>query len=241
MLIHNGLSIFGNTDYQKFIILSRSRTGSNLLKSLMNSHPNIYTRGELLFYIFGKSHKDQLKEVFSKQPKKIKAAGFKIFYYHPHPSSYDAEVVWSDLRSMKDLKVIHLKRRNILRTVLSRKIAGNQNVWKTKKVKNIAHEQKSVNFSKQELEKLFNETRGWETKYAKVFEDHEIIDVYYEDLIADPEREIKRICKLLGVPAIPPRTELKKQNPEKASQLIRNYKKLKAEFKDTEWKSFFDE
>ena len=36
-----------STDYTRFIILGRSRTGSNFLRGLLNSHPQIVTFGEL--------------------------------------------------------------------------------------------------------------------------------------------------------------------------------------------------
>mgnify|MGYP006437466411 CR=1 FL=1 len=40
------LSIFDHENFTKFIVLSRSRTGSNLLISMLNSHPNISAEGE---------------------------------------------------------------------------------------------------------------------------------------------------------------------------------------------------
>ena len=110
---HKLLSAVGNNQYRRFIVLSRSRTGSNLLISLLNSHPHIYTEREIFGKLSGRNY--------------VKAKGFKIFYYHPLDD--DSCSIWDELQSLDDLYVIHLKRRNILRTLLSRKTAGIQDVW----------------------------------------------------------------------------------------------------------------
>lgn len=36
----------GQTDYTRFVIIGRSRTGSNFLRGLLNSHPNIVCKSE---------------------------------------------------------------------------------------------------------------------------------------------------------------------------------------------------
>ncbi len=52
------LSNFGNTDYRRFMILSRTRTGSTMLLSLLNSHPNVYAEGEIFRALNGRNYKD---------------------------------------------------------------------------------------------------------------------------------------------------------------------------------------
>ena len=139
-----------NNDYQKFIILARSRVGSNLLISYLNSHPNIHALGEM----FGNNHNEAninfrkenplkfLNEFcFRSYAKGIKAVGFKIFYYHP--VNGESRAIWDDLKNMKDLKIIHLKRENILRTHLSRAIAGQTDKWTVTTVNNIPLEKKN--------------------------------------------------------------------------------------------------
>ena len=143
---HKLLSVVGNNQYRRFIVLSRSRTGSNLLISLLNSNPYIHAKGEIFSKLSGRNYKEVLAKAFSKQPYYVKASGFKIFYYHP---SDDISCgIWDDLQSLDDLHVIHLKRRNILRTLLSRKIAGLNDVWiKADRQPNLYKEQISYLFS----------------------------------------------------------------------------------------------
>ena len=41
------LGLYGHTDYARFIVLGRSRVGSNLLRGLLNAHPAIEAYGEI--------------------------------------------------------------------------------------------------------------------------------------------------------------------------------------------------
>jgi LPS sulfotransferase NodH len=238
----------GKTDYQKFIILARSRVGSNLLISYLNSHPNIHALGEM----FGNNHKETVINYRKANPVKyinelcfreygsyIKAVGFKIFYYHPVKG--ESRAIWDELKNMKDLKIIHLKRENILRTHLSRAIAGQTDKWTVTTENNIPVEKKKVVLSKEECLQAFEQTRNWEKEFDEYFSGHQVINMKYEDLITDNNQELERVTEFLNLPLHKLETTLKKQNPEPLNNLISNYPELKEHFKDTEWKMFFED
>jgi len=96
-------SLFGNKKYNKFIVITRSRTGSNLFMSLLGSHPNIIARGELFRSLDGKSCKETWGNTFTNMPKHVKYFGFKIFYYHPLDS--DDREIWELLKNDSKIKV----------------------------------------------------------------------------------------------------------------------------------------
>jgi len=232
-------SNFGNTDYRRFMILSRTRTGSTMLLSLLNSHPNVYAEGEIFRALNGRNYKDILTKVYTKLPSYIKAKGFKIFYFDPIDD--DSNNIWGDLISMEDLWVIHLKRRNILRTILSRKIAGTQGVWAVWSAKEQnSDKDKAVSFTKEELEQSFINTRDAEEKGNKDFNKHTLLTVYYEDLVTNTEDEFRKIFDFLGVEYVLPKTNSRKQNSESLRYLIKNYDELKLAFTGTKWQDFFD-
>ena len=233
-------SCTGHLDFRRFIILTRSRTGSNMLVSFLNSHSNVHAKGEIFNRLNGRNHKEILSKVFAKQPSHIKAKGFKIFYYHPmDDKSCD---LWDNLISMDNLWVIHLKRRNILRTLVSRKIAGLRDVWATNSVKTCnTGKNKAVSFTEAELNKGFKQTRKWEDRGDMKFKKHPLISVYYEDLINNPEGTFVNITDFLDVEYEPPKTILRKQNPEKLRDLVINYSELKKAFSGTKWQAFFEE
>lgn len=230
----------GHKKYTHFIILTRPRTGSNLLVSFLDSHPNIDAKAEIFRWLKGKDYKKMLADAFDKQPYYIKAKGFKIFYFHPNDD--DNCKVWDDLVEMKNLHVIHLKRRNLLRALVSEKIAQDSRVWSTTKKDQLERvHSKKVAFTVDELSRGFEQTENWETEAEKMFSDHRMISVYYEDLVGNTETWFRKILDFLGVQYIDPETTLLRQNPEGLADLIENYTELRDAFMDTKWGHCFTE
>ena len=62
--------------FSNFIILTRSRSGSNLIVSFLDSHPNIYIRGEVFHNLNNRDYKNVLGWFFNIMPAKFKASGF---------------------------------------------------------------------------------------------------------------------------------------------------------------------
>ena len=233
---NNLLRMFGHDDFKRFIILTRGRTGSNLLLSYLNSHPNVFAQGEIFSHIAQKKWQNTLASNFKKQPPNIKAYGFKIFYYHPLDCKGD--LLWDRLLKDHDLYVIHLKRQNILRSVISGKIASQQKVWSTALP---VDEKEKTYLSAKKLATAFKRTRHWEQTFAKRFSSHPTLDVYYEDLVSFKDQTYRKVTDFMDLAYVPPRTVLTKQNPEKARDLIENYDELKEIFNDTAWSAFFHE
>lgn len=243
------LRTIGHKNYRRFVVLSRARSGSNLLMSLLNSHPNVYGRGEVFTHLQGREIATTLDEVFSRYPYYTKAVGFKLFYYHPIDASgaerYD---LWQQLIAMENLHVIHLRRRNLLRSLTSRKIALKQGVWKstlvTKKADKLATDvslRKSVSFTPDELEQAFLESDIWQDESKEKFGQHPFLELFYEDLAQDTAKEFQQVSDFLGLTYVRPQTKLIRQNPEKLDVLIENYAELKKYFENGPWSSYFIE
>ena len=241
VLFDIAFSPFDRLDFKPFIVLSRSRTGSNMLISFLNSHPNIRAvEREIFSKLDGQNYGDILARVFAKQPYYIEAKGFKIFYYHPLDDRN--EDIWNALVNMENLRVIHLKRRNILRTLVSRKIASLQDVWSTTASIGLdSSKNKAVSFTVQEVEDGIKQTRAWEKEGDEKFRNHPLLLASYEDLVADPIGHFKKITEFLGVGYVRPQTNLKKQNPEKLSDLVSNYDELKSKSQGKEWRQFLED
>ena len=148
---------------------------------------------------------------FSKQPFYIKAKGFKIFYYQPMDS--DSSKIWSILHNLHGLHVIHLKRKNILKTEVSSKIAYATGVWRVKpgdKRPNAVNNTETINYPVYKLRKRFEQTRSWEVAADERFTNHPKITVYYEDLVREPDQIFNEVTDFLGVEYRPPKAILKK-------------------------------
>ena len=243
-------------DYSKFIVIGRSRTGSNFLRGLLNSHSEIIAFGEI-FRDYNRIGWDLWPEsgcrasldlfqnepirfieekVFRKYPVKISAVGFKIFYYHAQNNSW--KCIWNYLKGYRDLKIIHITRENVLKTYLSWKRANQTNQWIKKSQKNEA----PIRFDYDEFLHVLTKTGKWEQECDRFFKDHpKKINVTYESLARNYEEESAKIQQFLGVDIESLQPKTTKQATLPISEAIDNYYELKEKFKNSPWERFFEE
>lgn len=231
---------FGHKKYNKFVIISRSRTGSTLLMTLLNNHKNIICEGELFQRLNGKSCKQIWNSSFSKQPKNIRQVGFKLFYYHPFD---DDKSVWDFILKDKNITIIHLIRKNKLKSLVSREIAELTNKWAEYSYNKdaIKIEDKMISLNYYSCLKSFEKIEFYENKTRNQFSEHNFLEIDYENLVEQEEKVIRDIFKLLKVEYQKVTASNKKQNPEGLKKLIINYEDLKTQFKNTKWHPFFED
>jgi LPS sulfotransferase NodH len=137
-----------NTPYNRFIILSDARTGSNLLQQALNAHPAIVCFREIFnivpdfidYDVDGweprsagdielrarDPHEFLRQRVFcAHHASAVRAVGFKFHYDH---FWFHADLL-PTLIADDGLHVIHLQRRNQLRSFVSLKIAEQTGAW----------------------------------------------------------------------------------------------------------------
>jgi LPS sulfotransferase NodH len=249
--------IEGHSDYSKYIILGAARTGSNLLRSLLNSHSGVIAFGELFRndkrigwdlpgYFQNKKAISMIQtdpigflrnSVFVEYPKRISAVGFKLFY--DHAQSTEWKPIWPFLRNQDDLRIIHLKRKNILRRVLSLQRAMSTGRWVSRS--QTALDNLPITLDYNRCLNVFKETRDSEQRFDKYFENNSRIDVFYEDLSRDYTLEMKRVQEFLGVPCQFVKPSVYRQSSESLSSAILNYHETKERFQNTPWEEFFEE
>jgi LPS sulfotransferase NodH len=173
--------------------------------------------------------------LFGRYPSAIRAVGFKLFYYHARDGHKAS--IWSYLRGRTDLKVVHLKRRNLLRTHLSRQRAALTDQWV-----NTSGQPDSgvvVRLDYEECLRDFLQTRAWEEQCDQDFADHPMFQVEYESLVGDYPAETRSLQEFLGLEprAVSPSTFQQTRQP--LSAVIANYAELREKFAGTQWAEFF--
>ena len=253
----------GHLDYVKFILIGRSRTGSNLLRGSLMSHSRIVVFGDLFrkyrvdrpndiywglpFYpqtqdAISLRQRDPIRfletQVFRKFPTCVSAVGFKVLYPHAHPESW--QPVLNYLRDQKTLKVIHIKRRNILKTHLSlKRVEHSKDKWVN--LAGTPEDNGAIFLDYEECLQAFIHTRQWETEHDRLFEGHDKLEVVYEDLVSNYQAEMKRIQEFLGVKYETVKPLTYKQTRQPLSKAIANYAELKQRFANTPWEIFFED
>ena len=242
----------------KFIILGRSRTGSNFLRGLLNSCSGVKVFGEVFKnpekvewgidgYRESKRARDQYltdpaaflqSEIFGKRSVDKSAVGFKLFYYHAQTEPWDR--IWTSLLSDRTVHILHMKRKNILRTFLSRTRAGETDAW-VRLSDNEEQPMPRIHLSYQECLSEFVQTRRQEQEFDLLFAEHPLLEITYEDLSEDYSAELCRIQKFLGLPQEDVKPTTYKQSRDSLDHAIVNYQELKAKFTDSPWATFFEE
>ncbi|NER79784.1 MAG: sulfotransferase [Leptolyngbya sp. SIO1D8] len=262
--VEKGLSK-GHQDYQKFIVLTRARSGSNLLCDLLGSSSQILLFGELFqkkhrgiiwnhwqpkYYkseavlSIRENHPVQFLEdiVFRCYPRRIKAVGFKIFYNHAREPEW--QPVWEYLKADPSIKIIHLYRRNILKVYLSTMIASKTRKHIQRKSflqrrANSDNAQRSIELSYEGCLTAFEKTVNWQQEAHEFFAQHSMKNLVHEDFISNWDETLEDLQAFLGAKSEPLRTSMVKQSSQALADSISNYWELKEQFKETPWSPFF--
>jgi LPS sulfotransferase NodH len=233
-------SAAGQRDYVPFIVLAHARTGSNMLLSMLRSHPRLYVQGEVFAQVEPDViHATVVRTFRRRLPRRVAAAGCKVFYYHPLRDR--SGVLWRELDALPDLHVVHLRRRNILRTVVSREIAAQRDEWlQTRPQEAVPAELKQVSMSAEQIRAGVERIQRLESEAVERFSTRPLLEVSYEELVSSPTDEFGRITDFLGVSAADPKGTTLRQNPEPLSLLLVNYDELKDVFGGTPIEAWLD-
>lgn len=243
------------TDYVPFVILATGRTGSTMLVSMLQSHPNCVCYSELYhshhpmwFYphldyrnsettlAMWRGDVDRFLDrlVFAPMSPRTHAVGFKLLYgdteperwYRETQEPWRAEVIPSLVR--RGARVIHLRRRNRLERYVSMKRADQTRAWVVtdEQAKAPRHALLTIDPADciQSMEALARD----EATYAARFDGVSTLDVFYEDLLADPEGVGEQVQRFLDLPVgtLQARTRKLRQRP--LAETIANYDDLAA-------------
>lgn len=252
-------SLVGTSRYTRFVIVGMARTGSTMLINLLNSHTRALAFGELfrtpgtigwdvrpyldytserLLTLYQSDPCGFLaKAIFRKWPRGQQAVGFKIFYYHAREKPYSA--VWDYLERHDDIRVLHIKRRNILAQYLSVHLAHKTNVWSA--TRPVARETEPVRLEIEDCRKHFAWVRSQEEEADAFFAGHDVLQVAYEDLIADQTAEMLKVQEFLGLREQELSAHTVRQRTVSLPRAIANYGALKQAFSETHWAEFFAE
>jgi hypothetical protein len=167
----------------------------------------------------------------------LAAVGFKIFYYHDAQES--GPELWPYLQSRTDLRIIHLKRRNTLRELLSLKRAQQTNEWYTTvETEDIAA---PIMLDYDECAREFEYAKNIKEHFDKFFAKSTVLEVNYEDLAQGADKEMGRVQHFLGIKARKLSPLVVKQSHRPLPEAIANYDELRAAFLGTGWEHFFED
>jgi len=248
--------------YGRFIVLGFARSGSSLLANLLSSHPQIKMFSELFNDKLParKSHSLEAgplapdddphvyleQRIFRMYLPHIRAVGFKILYDQARDGDWSA--VWDYLRRNR-LKIIHLKRRNILDQYLSLELAHKSDIWvASQPEQNVGYNQ-TIELDPGHCLDFTGRMIKWWRQIDEFFQDSLVLQLTYEDLTANLAAESGRVLDFLGLEFEPLIPNIIKQRTTRKTEMIANYTDLKQAFINglatgqarAEWLEFFDD
>lgn len=267
------------SEHTRFIIFGGARTGSNLLVSALNSSPEIICFRELFRFMddsidFGVNGYDDddaadlelrnrdfsafLGQRIFVETRGVNAVGFKV--HDSHFYGFAGLKEW--LVQQRDIRILHLRRRNLLRMLVSTEIAKATGEWidpvPPGLLQSIRHPARSMtrllrrkpgerkprrgplSLSPQEYRDFFLKTEIISKQYDELFSEHHVRTIYYEDLIADLRGTLDSVQEFLGASPRQLKVGTKRQNLEPLETLLSNYAELRSEFMGTPCEPFFD-
>jgi len=212
--------------YTKFAIVCAPRSGSNWLHTLLNSHPNIISKGEILRTTYELNQSLQLKTlnqlVFNAQHASIKAIGLKLFYHYLNDRIYGS--YFQEIIDNPTILIIHLRRNNLLAQYTSLKKAELTNKWSHSA---ITTDYSSIKVNKEEFLLYQKNQLEIQNTISTVFVKHRVVEVCYEDLQAQPEKVLLELQQFLNVKPSKLFSLLQKQSSAPLKDQISNWNDFK--------------
>lgn len=147
--------------------------------------------------------------------------------------------LWDSLIADRELEVLHLQRRNMLDTLVSIKMAHQNNQWWSVTPGNAPSA--PVRLDPEECVEYFEQLVALSEDADRSFAGHRRLDVTYEAMVQRRAETMSRIFEFLGVPSHHVATRMKKQLMAPTSVIVENYDQLREHFRDTRWLRFFDQ
>jgi hypothetical protein len=205
----------------KALVLAKQRSGSTLLIEMLNSHPDILGLGEIIEYC--KSDRARFRKILNCPPNSVP----KIMYNQLTKSVEDYLIATG-------VKIIHLKRLNYAKRLVSefinmnKELTGRKEAKSYKKLEPVKIEVSMPWFREQYLEDIKDMAH-----FKSLFRFNPYMEVIYEDMTGGeevtqmPEEIARPLLDFLEVPYHPLTTKLRKQNPTKLEDFVLNYNEIK--------------
>lgn len=218
-------ALVGHRAYDLFALVGHARTGSNyVLRGLATSSAVRVFNEPFADHNrrSDRSFDDVLSDLRGRQPRSVHVVGFKLFYYHLS----DAE--WSKLVELPSLRVVHLTRRNRLRTLVSLAIATKTDRWTGTRGR-LPITERRIALDVPTLVQRLDEVESAEETARRRLYGLSVCELVYEDIVANPLAEFGRVGRFLGIEGMDvKKITLPRQNSERLDELVVNFDEVAA-------------
>lgn len=183
--------------------------------------------------------------------------GFRLFYDHiengipelePHHkhTHVSAEMIQCQeriityIKKQPGIRIIHLKRKNMLNQFYSHERAKNTGQYSIRDTGDRARTDK-IYIDQEKLQKFFSYISNMQAFFDSFFGHIPLLNLYYESLVENFQTESRRIQEFLDVEFEPLKSPLKKIVTGSMEDSIENYAFLKQYFIKSRWSQYFSD
>jgi Sulfotransferase family len=232
-----------------FAILAIARSGSWHLVETLNQHPHVAANGEILnpddtgwpatVRNSGMSPLQLVRYSLEAAPprgqkKLLQARGVKLLQEHLEQETE----VWDYLTKSVNLRVLLLRRINLLAALRSKRQANLTGVWQVLHNHPRQVSLPTVTLTAADCVDFFNSSIRFYERVRRDLSQH-LLEITYEELVLDRKRTSEKIYSFLGVGPLPNHTDVvvqQEHRPNKES--ILNYEELVDTFAGTGFEQF---
>jgi len=217
-----------------FIILASSRKGTHLIETAISQHPDILSHGQMLSnigkeYQVPESRAELVARLFD-GPLPVAVVSLAWGQANDPPTG-----LWDELRT-RNVGVIYLHRRNMLRWYVSWRLAKATGEW----ISSHSSTPPNIQIAVDPAICLAEIQADWqrEMESREWFANQSSLHLWYEDITRNFDAEIARIQRFLEVQALCLRPTCYKQQTRPLSDVIANYAMLCEVWRGTPWEWF---
>ncbi len=238
------------------VMVHIGRCGSTVLGDLIGQHPQIRWEGEIYQQVFMKRERadttvrpildvDPVDEVMQRSNRVLKRFyGFETKFFHLRLFDTD---VGSYLEALEQrlgkLRIIHLRRNNTLRKVVSTLAARESGTWHSRKRQDgsapVVHVDPDSVFVNREAAPLLELLREIDDDYRTMDALLEMRPhlrlTYEEDIQQDPMSAYSKVCEFLGLPHAPVDIHFHPTTPGALPDLVENFDEVQTLLTGTEF------
>jgi len=214
-----------------FFIFGQGRSGSTLLCNLLNSHPDVFCEGEILYHPrFAPVTYALGRKTLALQTKMY---GFKVKIYQlENVQGYDTAETFVRNLANRGWRLIYLWRRDVFRQCVSARIAWRKDLWHAdEKAQDQVDE--SVRLDPEKLVADVQARVRWLEQERAIVEPLRAHTVNYEDDLSAAsvqQSTLSGLFDFLGIPDAPVSTSLRKTSKPNLRSQIKNYDEIQDYF-----------
>ncbi|HUC05317.1 MAG TPA: hypothetical protein VL961_07945 [Acidimicrobiales bacterium] len=219
-------------DVARFLILTSGRSGSELLVTLLNSHPQIACDGEYL--LTRRLSAERFMEGRAARARRGGKSAYGIKALPAHFSDVQGiedPVAWVRRLSTRGWKMIRLRRANRLDQAIS-SVRANRTDWHFRQGQ--AGSFVPMAMDPNVVVATMYVIEWTENQIDELFKGLDVLDLTYERDLETSQAQsatVGRIASMLGVAPAPTSTDLVRVNPRQTRDMVTNYDEIVAELR----------